>query len=183
MLPSRNFYLSIMFTLLIWAGALLSIPIDPVPLTFQTAVIFLAAFLLPMNYALFSVVLYIVLGVLGLPVFSGGRSGVEVLYGPTGGFIFGFILITFIISRLTRKVRYGAYSAPQFWAAAWPCIVATIILQLCGMLWGKFNTEQPWTIILENWLYPFYINMVVKVIIATVVAVYVWKMFPESKES
>lgn len=182
MFPSNNFYLSLMFVFLIWAGAWISIPIEPVPLTLQTAVIFLAALLLPMRYALCSVILYILLGVLGLPVFSGGRSGIEVLYGPTAGFIFGFVLITLMISHLTKNVRYKAVLTNQYWTAAWPCIVATITLQLCGMLWGKIYTGEPWSVIFENWLHPFYINMIVKIILATVIAVYVWKKFPDIKE-
>lgn len=177
---NQNLLLSFGFTLLIVISARVSIPMEPVPLTMQTAAIFLAALLLPMKYAVFSVVLYISLGALGLPVFSAGRSGVEVLTGPTAGFIVGFAVITVLISFFTRNIRYksGELSTPQIaLKIIWPCLIGTLLLQVLGILWGKHYTGLPWSTMLDQWLHPFYINMIFKIAIAVLITVPVWKNF------
>lgn len=179
-MPSfKYFILSIIFTLLIWGSAWISIPIGPVPITMQTVVILLCALLLPLSYALFSVILYILLGLIGLPVFAGGRSGIEVLSGPTAGFIFGFIVTVLLVSILTKDIRYnvkGEKTLSLYWRAFWPCIIGSGILQLCGILWGKIYTGAPWGEIYDVWLEPFYLNMITKIIISVLISVNIWKI-------
>ncbi len=173
-----NILLSFGFTLLIWVSSLISIPIEPVPLTFQSAAVFLTALLLPMGYAVFSVGLYILLGILGLPVFANGNSGLETLMGPTGGFIGGFLLVTIFIAFFTRDVRHRALKIKRnvlYFQVLWHCILGTILLQLCGILWGKYTTGLSWDRIIDLWVQPFYINMVLKILITVVICVHVWK--------
>lgn len=178
----KNLLLSSFFALLIAASARVSIPMEPVPLTMQTAVIFAAALLLPIGYAIFSITLYLALGIIGLPVFSGGRSGIEVFQGPTAGFLIGFIVIAALISHLTRCDRYKTNGISNWQLSLkiiWPCAVATILLQLLGIMWGKIYMGSPWPQMFEQWLYPFYFNMIFKIIIATLVVVPLWKYFRE----
>jgi biotin transport system substrate-specific component len=52
-----------------------------------------------------SMIVYTLLGIVGLPVFSGGSSGLGVLLGPTGGYIFGFIVAAFLIGKLAEKAE------------------------------------------------------------------------------
>ncbi len=72
------------------AGALISVPLGPVPFTLQTFFIMLAGFLLGAKWGFVSVTLYLLLGIAGLPVFSGGSAGAGVLLGPTGGYLIAF---------------------------------------------------------------------------------------------
>lgn len=156
----------------------MSIPMKPVPLTLQTVAILLVALLLPMKYALFSVGLYIALGAVGVPVFSAGRSGMEVITGPTGGFIIGFIIATAAVSYLTANIRYNVKDKSLlmlYRQVFWPCFVGSIILQICGVIWGKIYTGSPWDMMYDQWIHPFYLNMVIKIFIAVVVAVQIWK--------
>jgi biotin transport system substrate-specific component len=74
-----------------------------VPFTIQTFVIFLIAFLFNKNDAFMTVTLYLMLGLLGLPVFSGGTSGLSAILGPTGGFLVLFPIVTYGISRFKSK--------------------------------------------------------------------------------
>ena len=65
-------------------------PFD-VPLTLQTFAVALCGYALGVKWGLASIATYILLGVCGVPVFSGFKSGAQVLFGATGGFIFGFL--------------------------------------------------------------------------------------------
>ena len=75
----------------------LSIPIGPVPVSLTNLVVLLAAVLLGAKLSTVSAVVYILLGLVGLPVFSGFQGGVAKLAGPTGGYIIGFIFLSFIL--------------------------------------------------------------------------------------
>ncbi|MCX2817953.1 biotin transporter BioY [Haladaptatus sp. F3-133] len=72
------------------AGALLSIPLGPVPFTLQTFFVVLAGFILGAKWGFVAISLYLLLGSAGLPVFSGGAAGAGHLLGPTGGYLIAF---------------------------------------------------------------------------------------------
>ncbi len=85
-----------LFAVLTAAGGLISIPAGPAPLTLQNLFTILSGALLgPVGGAL-SQAAYIVMGIAGLPVFSGGGSGMAHLLGPTGGYLIGFIAAAYI---------------------------------------------------------------------------------------
>lgn len=87
----------------ILAFVIIPLPFSPVPVSGQTLGVMLAGvYLLPRN-AVMSQVIYILLGLIGVPVFAGGSSGPGVLLGPTGGFIWGFLLSAYFISKFTTQ--------------------------------------------------------------------------------
>ena len=90
----------------------LPVPISPVVLSFQTVAVGLTALILSPGQSAWAMVLYLSMGALGLPVFSGGSAGVGKLLGPTGGFYFGFLLSALVVSALKGKdtsfLRYTA---------------------------------------------------------------------------
>ena len=90
-----------MFGALTALGAFIMIPLPPVPVTLQTLFVDLAGALLGGYLGAMSQVVYILLGVVGLPVFAGGKAGAGVLIGPTGGYLFGFVAGAFVIGKLT----------------------------------------------------------------------------------
>lgn len=77
---------------LIAAAAWVSIPAGEVPVTLQTLAIVLVALVLDPADAFAAVGVYVLAGLVGLPVFAGGRAGLAVIAGPTGGFLIGFVL-------------------------------------------------------------------------------------------
>lgn len=173
----KQLLFSLLFPLLIAAGAWVSLPIGPVPFSLQTLFVFLTGFLLPMNLGVFSIIIYIFMGIIGLPVFAGGRSGLEVLMGPTSGFIFGFIVAIIFISFFSKSIKENVKSLPRkslYYKIALPCIGATIIVQLCGILWGKYYTAASWASIYCDWLHPFYFNMVFKAILTVLITAEIW---------
>jgi biotin transport system substrate-specific component len=80
------------------AGALIAIPITPVPVTLQVLFVLMAGLVLRPGAAVASMAVYISLGVAGLPVFSGGKAGLQTLLGPTGGYLMGFMAAALFVS-------------------------------------------------------------------------------------
>ena len=96
------------FAAIIAACALLpAIPIGPVPITLQTFAVMLAGAVLGARRGFLAVLLYLALGAIGLPVFSGGAAGLAVFAGPTVGYLVAFpfaaLLTGFIVERLPRR--------------------------------------------------------------------------------
>lgn len=85
----------------------LTIPIQPVPITLGTFAVLLAGGFLGSRYGLMSIVIYLLLGVAGVPVFSMMRSGVSVIAGPAGGFIIGFAVMAFVTGLISEKYGYS----------------------------------------------------------------------------
>jgi len=98
----RGMVYASMFGALTAVGALLSIPLYPVPITLQTLFTFLAGLLLGGYFGALSQVVYVLLGIIGVPVFGGGKAGLGVLLGPTGGYLFGFIVGAYVIGSLVQ---------------------------------------------------------------------------------
>ncbi|MDP3630013.1 MAG: biotin transporter BioY [Actinomycetota bacterium] len=77
---------------LIAVGAFVSVPVGAVPITLQMFAVVLAALLLSSGGAFAATSVYVLLGAVGVPVFAGGKAGLAVLFGPTGGFLLGFVV-------------------------------------------------------------------------------------------
>lgn len=97
---------------LIAAGALLAVPLGPVPVTLQVLVVAVVTLVLSPGEALAAVALYLLLGAFGAPVFSGGSAGLGVLTGPTGGFLLGFLLGAPLGAIVRRTVNPAAAGSP-----------------------------------------------------------------------
>lgn len=101
-LSTRGMIYASLFGALTAMGALISIPLQPVPVTLQTLFLYLAGSLLGGGLGALSQTVYIMLGVIGLPVFSGGKAGLGVLMGPTGGYLVGFVAGAFVTGKIAR---------------------------------------------------------------------------------
>ena len=105
----------------------LSVPTQP-PFTMQTFGIFLTLLLLGAKDGTIAIGLYILLGALGVPVFSGFNGGMGALMGPTGGYIVGFLLICLIFGLLCGK---GA----GLWLKALALLLGLAVCYAFGTLW------------------------------------------------
>lgn len=121
-----------LMTAVICILAPLSIPIGPVPISFTALAIYLSLYLLGWKLGTVSCLIYILLGAVGLPVFSGFSGGIGKLLGPTGGYIIGFlpmaVLAGAIIERYhNRFIRFSAMTAGMalcyVFGTIWFCIV------------------------------------------------------------
>ncbi len=86
------------------------LPFSPVPISFTNLAIYLAAYVLGMKACTISYLVYMLLGMVGLPVFSGFSAGVGKLAGPTGGYLIGFIfmalIVGFFVEHFPGKIGY-----------------------------------------------------------------------------
>jgi biotin transport system substrate-specific component len=85
------------------------LPFTPVPVTLQSLAVFLTGVILGSKRGAMAIVVYTLMGLVGLPVFAQGEAGLGVLLGPKGGYIFGFILAAFIIGRIVEKTKELSY--------------------------------------------------------------------------
>jgi len=119
------------FAALFAIGSLVSIPFVPVPLTLQTLFLFVAAGFMG-RYAVAPILLYLLLGTLGFPVFHNGTAGIGVFLGPTGGFLLGFVPAVFVsglcFERHTPLVQWAGMG------------VAAAIYYVCGVAWLVFSS-------------------------------------------
>jgi biotin transport system substrate-specific component len=101
----RQMTLVSLFAALTAVGAFISIPLYPVPLSLQTLFTLLAGMTLGSVMGASSQIIYVLLGVIGLPVFAGFKAGIGILFGPTGGFLFGFIISAYVIGRTIETIK------------------------------------------------------------------------------
>lgn len=139
----------------------LTIPIHPVPITLGTLAVLLAGGLLGKKYGALSMIIYILLGIIGLPVFSLMRSGAGVLIGPTGGYVIGFIFTAFIIGFIVEKFE-DSYKAIFMGG-----ILGSIVCYIFGTAWFVILTGKGLIPSLGLCVIPFLPGDLVKVIIAT----------------
>lgn len=120
-----------LFAALMAICAWIAVPIPPVAFTLQTLGVLLALGILGGKRGFCSVALYLLLGFVGLPVFSGFRGGISVLIGPTGGFLWGFLAMAACYWLLQR---YGTLTAMA---------VGQLACYVCGCWW--FTVYAPGT--------------------------------------
>ena len=85
------------------------LPFTPVPITLQTLAVLLSGAMLGPYYGALSMIIYLALGAIGLPVFAGGSSGIGALLGPTGGYLLSYPLASFVIGKMLEKKRLGSF--------------------------------------------------------------------------
>src|SRR3989344_8141363 len=93
-----------LFAALLAAVAPFKIPLGftPVPITLQTLVVLLSGAMLGPYYGALAMILYVVVGALGLPVFAGGGSGIGAVLGPTGGYLISYFIAAFVIGKVVQ---------------------------------------------------------------------------------
>lgn len=98
-----------MMAALIAVCSWISIPVGEIPFTLQTFAVFVAVGLLGMKRGLLSVVVYILLGAVGVPVFAGFKGGIGALFGTTGGYIVGFLFLALLAGLILDKFGKKVY--------------------------------------------------------------------------
>jgi biotin transport system substrate-specific component len=85
------------------------LPFTPVPITLQTLMVLLSGVLLGAYIGGVSMIIYLLLGVIGLPVFAGGSSGIGALLGPTGGYLLSYPVAAFVVGWMIQTKKLSAY--------------------------------------------------------------------------
>lgn len=152
-------------TALMCALAPLSIPIQPVAITLATLALYVIGALLPFKLAAFPILFYLLLGFLGLPVFSNFQGGAQVVLGPTGGFLMGYlpgILIESLLISLFPSKK-GIYPLSM--------ALGTVLLYAFGTLWIVFYGGYEIGKALTVCVLPFLLFDTLKIVVASIVGI------------
>lgn len=164
-----NISLSGLFCALICAGAFIKIPIPNLPITMQVFFVLLSGLLLTPKAAFFANFSYVFLGLLGIPLFTGG-GGLGYVFIPTFGFLIGFIVATPIISFILEKS-----AKVSFWFMSAVAFLGVLIIYLFGIPYFGFimnvykGGDHSVLWIIETALIPY----IPKEIISTIAAIFV----------
>lgn len=112
----------------------LQIPLPPVPISLSLLAVHIAGVLLGARWGTASICAYVLLGAVGVPVYAGFTGGVSVLFGPTGGYLAGYILCATLDARLAR--RFG-FTRRGLWLAM---AAGTLACYALGTAWFMFST-------------------------------------------
>jgi biotin transport system substrate-specific component len=112
------------------------LPFSPVPVTGQTFAVMLAGIVLTTSQAALSMLVFLGLGIIGVPIFSGGTAGIGMLVGPKGGYLIGFLIGAVVISLLT------SYWKENYLTTGLAAIIGGIIvIHLFGVGWLSYVNQ------------------------------------------
>lgn len=146
-----------------------SVPIGPVPISLATLGVYIIASLFDWKKSTLIIIIYIVLGAIGVPVFSNAQGGFAVLIGPTGGYILGYILCALVESLLIKLMKDKPWSFPI------AMIAGTVIIYVFGTAWFlvymNFIKSVEYSLVkaLTVCVIPFLIGDSIKMVIASLI--------------
>jgi len=146
----------------------------PVPWTGQTFAVLMVGALLGSRRGALSVLMYLLEGLAGFPIFSHGRAGLAVFFGPTGGYLIGFVLAAYLVGCLAER-GWDRRPATTVLAMA----LGNAVLYGCGLAWLTCLVHlfgQPLGNVLAIGLYPFLPGEVVKIALATALLPAGWRL-------
>ncbi len=120
-----------------------------IPLTLQTFAVALCGFLLGWKRGLAALCVWLTLGAVGVPVFSGFRGGAEVLFGPAGGFLIGFLWLVFFC---------GLILSGKPWASLIFSFVGLLLCYVTGATWGCFVAHLPVETVILSVCLPYFLK-------------------------
>jgi len=159
-----------LFAALIAVGAYLRIPLPfGVPITLQTFFVLLAAVTLGKNWGTVCIIVYLLVGFIGFPVFAGGNSGLGILFGPTGGYLYSFIIVALVIGYLSEKTE----KTPM--ALFLIALFGSLLILGSGTIHLAFFAKIPLHIAFMTGFVPFIMGDFVKSIAIALIAATVYK--------
>ena len=165
---------------LVVAGALLTalcaqlafyIPGDPVPVTGQTFAVLLTGAALGANRGASAQGLYVALGAVGLPFYADGESGIDVIWGATGGYLLGFIVAAYVVGRLAERRfdRTPFRALPTF-------AIGSLIVFAFGVPWLAVSADLSLAKAIDLGFVPFIPGGIVKALAAAALLPAAWKL-------
>jgi biotin transport system substrate-specific component len=147
------------------------LPGNPVPVTLQTFAVLLSGAALGGNRGASAMLLYIALGVIGLPVYADGKHGVDIVTGVTGGYLIGFLIAAYAVGRLSeaRLDRRPLTALPLF-------LIGSAIIYVIGVPWLAVSADQGLGWALSNGFVDFIPGDLVKAAAAAGLLPAAWKL-------
>ncbi len=169
-LKSRTITYTALFAAIIAILSVISVPIGTVPISLGLLGVLISAICLgPVRSAL-AVVIYLFIGAIGIPVFSGFQAGISVLAGPTGGYLLSYIAVCFVtggISLLAGKKS----QLPELFVTAAGSFLGLIVCYIIGTSFYSLTTGTSFIAALSVCVFPFIPFDVIKCIAATLCSI------------
>lgn len=157
---------AVMAALICVAGPL-SVFIGPIPITLSNFAVYLAAAVLGSRLGTLSVALYLLIGTLGLPVFSGFTGGLQKLVGVTGGYLIGYLPGAWIGG---LAVKPNQTAPEKKWLLPLMLALGTLVIYVIGTAWFMLQTGNPLVSALSLCVLPFLPGDTLKIIAVTLLA-------------
>ncbi|HHT13751.1 MAG TPA: biotin transporter BioY [Propionibacterium sp.] len=176
--PADLAYVAV-FAALLSALSQVNVAFGPVPFTLQTLGVALAALVLGPWRGAAAVLLYLVVGAAGLPVFAGGKAGLGVMLGVTGGYLMSFVLSSILVGFVAKwALRKGLSALTAGWFFL-GCLAARYLVILpIGVGWAANYLDKPFLEAVLTVDMPFWIWDAAKSLLAVLIAIAVHKAFP-----
>ena len=154
----------------------IAFPISPVPMSLATLMLYLSVYILGKKHATISCGIYLLIGLVGIPVFSGFTGGAGKLLGPTGGYLIGYLALTWIGGWCVEKWSGGFGNAGasgvgrlNFLLQGLGLAAGTVVCYLFGTLWLAYQAGMDFVAALGVGVLPFVVGDVVKIVVGVVV--------------
>lgn len=133
------------------------IPVGMVPMSLTNMVIYLTIILLEKKRATISVAIYLLIGFVGIPVYAGFTGGAGKLLGPTGGYLIGYLVLSWVAGTVLGRLEKARILALS---------IGTVGLYLVGTLWLMLNSKLDFVTALSVGVFPFLAFDIIKIILA-----------------
>ena len=168
----RAVVLMVVGTVLLWLSAKIQVPLYPVPVTMQTLVVLTLGVAYGWKLGGATMLLYLAEGAIGLPVFAGGwgeGGGVQHLYGPTAGYLVGFVVAAAVCGHLAER----GWDRSLVLAGA-AMVVGNLIIYALGVTW--LAAQIGWMSAFKFGLFPFLIGDALKIVLGASLLPLAWKV-------
>jgi Uncharacterized conserved protein len=172
-LTLREQLIAAIFAAIIGIFSQIIIPLGLIPLSLQTFIVGLTVTLLGKKVGTWSIICYLLLGLMGLPVFAGAKSGFGALLGPTGGYLLGFLITGLLLgSLLTLRPKTVTW-------VTLANLISFLVTLLFGSIWLKFAADLTWTAAFSGGFLSFLLPEVIKAIGAGLIGSFLLQQLPD----
>lgn len=157
------------------AYIIIPLPFSLSPLALQTLIVNLTGYVLNAKQAFMTMLVYLLVGLAGVPVFTGGSAGPGKLFGPTGGYIIGFLFTAVFLAYF----RGEKYSFKRY--ALLGCVIGIPLIYVFGVVQLKLITGMGWDKAIMTGALPFIPLDIVKCLAAAVIAGPINRIFTDNR--
>ena len=157
------------------AYIIIPLPFSLSPLALQTLIVNLTGYVLNAKQAFMTMLVYLLVGLAGVPVFTGGSAGPGKLFGPTGGYIIGFLVTAVFLAYFKgEKYNFKRY-------ALLGCVIGIPLIYVFGVVQLKLITGMDWDKAIMTGALPFIPLDIVKCLAAAVIAGPINRIFANNR--
>ena len=175
-MKTRNLILTALFAALTAVFSQMMIPLGPIPFSMGLFAVLLSGVVLDKKYALASQVVYLLLGLIGVPVFGGFSSGPSTLFGMTGGYLIAYPLMAFLTALIPQLMH-----RKNFLTYFFGMIISLFVCYLLGSIWFAFVAKTGWWQAVLTGVAPFVLPDLVKAALCALLGLALQKALKASK--